>query len=346
MRLSKLPCVLLGILSSWLNNTWEAVFPQARSYSLVRNLCRNGAHCIHTQRRPVAAPAEARAGPPPAPPRLSPLWHRPLRRSASESGRLRHGDGAKKVGDRCPRGLKLAIPYPYRSSHGIPSPLASLLKVMLSLLGPLVDTTVPVDRPESTQTQERETGYRPGRKSVAMLIDVSSGVSEWSRCCPLHLDHPIISITRAYQCARNNWDFDPQRIERSSDAGGMDSLDTCNPCFQLNHVRGFQLRSIAHISHSGADLQRQCELGDVDVTIDITLTLANVGGEVVVLLHLNGRTARLANCTSEHILMFLVICAVLQAELAHGFAHFCIAQFVGRDAISPHTPILKEECSI
>src|SRR5262247_1343019 len=170
-------------------------------------------------------------------------------------------------------------------------------------------------------------------------------ISHWSRC-PLHLDHPIIAITRAYQCARNNWDFDPQGIERSSDAGGMDSLDTCNPCFQLNDVRGFQLRSIAHISHSGADLQRQCELGDVDVTIDITLTLANVGGEVVVLLHLNGRTARLTNCTSEHILMFLVICAVLQAELAHGFAHFCIAQFVGREAISPHTPILKEECSI
>src|SRR5215469_5705130 len=80
--------------------------------------------------------------------RLSLRWHRPLRRSASESGRLRHGDGAKKVGDRCPRGLKLAIPYPYRSSHGIPSPLASLLKIMLSLLGPLIDTTVPVDRPE------------------------------------------------------------------------------------------------------------------------------------------------------------------------------------------------------
>jgi hypothetical protein len=124
----------------------------------------------------------------------------------------------------------------------------------------------------STQTLERETGYRPGSKSVAILIDVSSRVSEWSRC-PLHLDHPIIAITRAYQCARNNWDFDPQGIERSSDAGGMDSLDTCNPCFQLNHVWGFQLRSIAHISHSGADLQRQCELGDVDVTIDITLTL-------------------------------------------------------------------------
>ena len=74
----------------------------------------------------------------------------------------------------------------------------------------------------STQTLERETGYRPGSKSVAILIDVSSRVSEWSRC-PLHLDHPIIAITRAYQCARNNWDFDPQGIERSSDAGGLAS---------------------------------------------------------------------------------------------------------------------------
>src|SRR5262250_2683056 len=161
-----------------------------------------------------------------------------------------------------------------------------------------------------------------------------------------HLDHPIIAITRAYQCAGNDWNFDPQGIERSSDAGGMDSLDTCNPCFQLNHVWGFQLRSIAHISDSGADLQRQCELGDVDVTIDITLTLANVGGEVVVFLHLNGRTPRLTNCTSEHVLMFLVIGTVLQAKLEHGFAHFCLAHFDGREAISPNTPILKEECSI
>src|SRR5262249_48815553 len=88
------------------------------------------------------------------------------------------------------------------------------------------------------------------------------------------------------------------------------------------------------------------ELGDVDVTIDITLTLAKVGGEVVVFLHLNGRTARLTNCTSEHILMFLVIFAVLQAKLEHGFTHFCFAQFAGREAISPNTAILKEECSI
>src|SRR5215813_10392104 len=116
-----------------------------------------------------------------------------------------------------------------------------------------------------------------GLLSCWLNCDATCAGGEWSRS-PLHLDHPIIAITRAYQCARNNWNFDPQGIERSSDAGGMDSLDTCNPCFQLNHVWGFQLRSIAHISHSGADLQRQCELGDVDVTIDITLTLAKVGG--------------------------------------------------------------------
>src|SRR5262249_48601338 len=124
---------------------------------------------------------------------------------------------------------------------------------------------------------------RPGERAQTIsnaIPEVSSRVSEWSRCPLLHLNHPIIAITRAYQCARNNWNFDPQGVERSSDAGGMDSLDTCNPCFQLNHVWGFQLRSIAHISDSGADLQRQCELGDVDVTIDITLTLAKVGGEV------------------------------------------------------------------
>src|SRR5262245_4177859 len=88
--------------------------------------------------------------------------------------------------------------------------------------------------------------------------------------CPIHFDHPSIAITSAYQRGRNNWDFDPQGVERISDAGGMDRLDTCNPSFHLNHVRGFQLRSIAHISDSGADLQPQCELGDVDVAIDIT----------------------------------------------------------------------------
>src|SRR5262249_54041869 len=37
---------------------------------------------------------------------------------------------------------------------------------------------------------------------------------------------------------------------------------------------------------------------------------------------------------------------LLQAKLEHGFAHFCFAQFDGREAISPNTPILKEECSI
>src|SRR5215510_2265159 len=169
---------------------------------------------------------------------------------------------------------------------------------------------------------------------------------EWSRRCPLHLDHPIIAITRAYQCARNNWNFDPQGIERSSDAGGMDSLDTCNPCFQLNHVWGFQLRGIAHISHSGADLQRQCELGDVDVTIDITLTLVKVTGKVVVFLHMNRSTARLTDCTSEHILMFLVILAVLQAKLEHGFAYLRSAQFVRRETIGPNTPVLKEQGSV
>src|SRR5215472_6821241 len=161
--------------------------------------------------------------------------------------------------------------------------------------------------------------------------------------CTIHSDHPTIAVTRADQRARNNWDFDPQGIEGSSDAGGMDSLDTCNSSFHLNHVRGFQLRRIAHISYRGTDLKRQCELGDVHVIINITLTLVNVTGEVIVLLHLNGSTAQLTNCISEHFLMSLVICAVLQGKLEHGFAHFGSAQFVGREAISPNTPVLKEK---
>src|SRR5215813_1275048 len=112
----------------------------------------------------------------------------------------------------------------------------------------------------------------PSKRSVTIRNSSKVGHRGGSRCCTIHLDHPSIAITRAYQRARNNWNFDPQGIERSTNAGGMDSLDTCNPSFHLNHVWGFQLRSITHISHSGADLKRQCELGDVYVIIDITLT--------------------------------------------------------------------------
>src|SRR5215470_7542097 len=161
--------------------------------------------------------------------------------------------------------------------------------------------------------------------------------------CTIHSDHPTIAVTRADQRARNNWDFDPQGIECNSDACGMDSLDTCNSSFHLNHVRGFQLRRIAHISDSGADLKRQCELGDVHVIINVTLTLVYVTGEVIVLLHLNGSTAQLTNCISEHFLMFLMICAVLQAKLEHGFADLRSAQLAGREVVSPNTPVLKEK---
>src|SRR5215468_9187589 len=171
---------------------------------------------------------------------------------------------------------------------------------------------------------------------------IASQPSERSRCT-FHLDHPSIAITRAYQRGKNNWDFDPQCIERSSNAGGMDSLDTCNPSFQLNHVRRFQLCSIADISYGRTDLKRQCQLGDIDVAIDTTLTLVNVTGKVIVFFYLNGSTAQLTNCISQHILVFLVICAVLQGKLAHGFAHLRSAQFVGREVVSPNTAILKEK---
>ena len=99
--------------------------------------------------------------------------------------------------------------------------------------------------------------------------------------CTIHSDLPTTAVTRTDYGARNNWDFDPQGIECSSDACGMDSLDTCNSSFHLNHVGGFQLRSIGHIAYSGADLKRQGEFSDVDVTIDITSTLVNVAGKVV-----------------------------------------------------------------
>src|SRR5499427_8739932 len=178
---------------------------------------------------------------------------------------------------------------------------------------------------------DHETPHRGSSESVREPIP-ATGRHEGSRC-PIHFDHPSIAITSAYQRARNNWDFDPQGIERSSDAGGMDSLDTCNPSFQLNHVRRFQLCSIADISDGCADLQRQRELGDVDVIIDITLTLVDVTGKVIVFFYLNGSTAQLTNCISEHVLMFLVIRAVLQAKLEHGFSYLRSAQFAAREAI-------------
>src|SRR6516225_7412081 len=92
--------------------------------------------------------------------------------------------------------------------------------------------------------------------------------------CTFHSDHPAIAVTRADDRDGNNRDFDPQGIECNSDACGMDSLDTCNSSFHLNHVRRFQVHRIAHIPCSGADLKRQGEFSDVDVTVDITLTLA------------------------------------------------------------------------
>src|ERR1051325_11414918 len=97
----------------------------------------------------------------------------------------------------------------------------------------------------------------------------------------------------------------------------MDSLDTCDSSLQLNHVGGFQLGGVAHISYGGADLQRQCERGDVDVTFDITLTFCNVSGKVIGVLHSNGSTARLSS-----------------------------PQFASREAISPNAPILKKKGSV
>src|SRR5262245_18339217 len=164
--------------------------------------------------------------------------------------------------------------------------------------------------------------------------------------CTIHSDHPTIAITRAEQRARNNWDFDSQGIECISDARGVDSLDTCDPSFQLNHVRGFQLRTITDVSRGCADLQRQRELRDVYVVIDISVTLRNVSGKVMVFLHLNGSTTRLSYCSSQHFLVFLLICAVLQAELEHGFADFRLTQFAGRKAISPNAPMLEEKRSV
>src|SRR5258707_7787480 len=48
-------------------------------------------------------------------------------------------------------------------------------------------------------------------------------------CRPSDLDYPIITTARVHHRVGNNRNCDPQIIERVSDAGGMDSLNTCNP---------------------------------------------------------------------------------------------------------------------
>ena len=54
------------------------------------------------------------------------LWHRLLRRSASESGRLRHRDGTHGRGDRAARGHDPErIPVPFPDSHSIPTLISS-----------------------------------------------------------------------------------------------------------------------------------------------------------------------------------------------------------------------------
>ncbi len=54
------------------------------------------------------------------------LWHRLLWRSASESGRLRHGDGAPGRGDRAAGGHgPQGIPVQFPDSHSIPTSISS-----------------------------------------------------------------------------------------------------------------------------------------------------------------------------------------------------------------------------
>src|SRR5260370_5361269 len=48
------------------------------------------------------------------------LWHRLLRRSASESGRLCHGDAGREWGARRPRALMLPILLPMRQPYLVP----------------------------------------------------------------------------------------------------------------------------------------------------------------------------------------------------------------------------------
>ena len=68
----------------------------------------------------------------------------------------------------------------------------------------------------------------------------------------------------------------------------MDGFNTCNPRFQLDQIRGFQLSRVAHISDGRANLQRECELGNVNIAIDIAISPTYESGKVIFSLRFTG----------------------------------------------------------
>ena len=154
---------------------------------------------------------------------VSPLPCMVLIRSRSTMMRLRHSV--------LPSRFALRSPATTRSDSRACSCFASVARMATLTFARRPDANEP-------QTEDHTNRYgNPSTPSVAIQTfnkEFTIASQPAGRLgCPIHLDHPVIAITRAYQRARNNWDFDPQGIEHSSDAGGMDSLDTCNPSLQL-----------------------------------------------------------------------------------------------------------------
>src|SRR5262249_50796232 len=88
---------------------------------------------------------------------------------------------------------------------------------------------------------------------------------------------------------------------------------------------------------SGVGLDGERELRDVQVAVD-----AKIAGYVILLLGLDGRTAKLMNGANEQLLMFLVIGTVLQAQSEHRLADLALAELLLRSlAVSTTAPTIQ-----
>jgi hypothetical protein len=76
-------------------------------------------------------------------------------------------------------------------------------------------------------------------------------------------EHPAIARRLVDHGGRDNRHPDPQRIERRSDAGGMDRLDVRNSRGQRHERVGLEVHGIADVSDGGVGLERQRELREI-----------------------------------------------------------------------------------
>ncbi len=76
---------------------------------------------------------------------------------------------------------------------------------------------------------EEEVDKVEAKAADAEISRSGRATTQPSHSMPSDLDYPIITTARVHHRVGNNRNCDPQIIERVSDAGGMDSLNTCNP---------------------------------------------------------------------------------------------------------------------